>query len=86
MGIKLGLQGIDHSPSSNVDWRGPVADRIYIPTADPTWGISDCLRESQAIVNMGRGLNGVAPWQPKQAAQFHFALPGSTQGFYGYPR
>ncbi len=31
MGIKVGLAGIDTSP---VDWRGPVADRMYLPTAD----------------------------------------------------
>ena len=38
MGIKNGLQGIDLG-LNGADWRGPVADRIYIPTADPTWGI-----------------------------------------------
>ncbi|MEM7077625.1 MAG: ADP-ribosylglycohydrolase family protein [Pseudomonadota bacterium] len=81
MGIKNGLAGIDHSPSSNVDWRGPVADRIYIPTADPTWGISDCARESMEIVNTARAMHGEPALVPKDGAQFHFALPGSVQGF-----
>ena len=81
VGIKNGLAGIDAGLNKGLDWRGPVADRIYIPTADPTWGISDCLREAQSIVNCGRALAGKAPWQPKGNAQFHFSLPGATQGF-----
>ena len=30
MGIKNGLAGLEDGP----DWRGPVADRIYMPTAE----------------------------------------------------
>ncbi len=78
LGIKLGLAGIDAGP---VDWRGPVADRIYVPTADPTWGISDCVREADAIVQAGRALAAQPHAAPKQGARFHFSYPGSVQGF-----
>jgi ADP-ribosylglycohydrolase len=66
MGIKNGLAGID---AGLADWRGPVADRIYIPTADPTWGISDCVREADAIIDMGRRIQGAAHEPPKQGAR-----------------
>lgn len=81
MGIKNGLAGIDAGLERDIDWRGPVADRIYIPTADPTWGVTDCASEAVEIVNAGHALAGVPRWQPKDGAQFHFELPGSVQGF-----
>jgi ADP-ribosylglycohydrolase len=77
MGIRGGLAGIDAGP----DWRGPVADRIYLPTADGGRAISDCVRESLFIANLGRKLAGQAPFQPKNGARFHFDLPGALQGF-----
>ena len=81
MGIKNGIKGIDHSDILPVDWRGPVADRIYIPTADPTWSISDCANEALFLVNTGRKLGGEETLAPKDGAQFHFTWPGSVQGF-----
>lgn len=81
MGIKNGLGGIDHSNVLPVDWRGPVADRIYIPTADPSWGISDCATEALFIANTARQLAGEQPEYPKNGAQFHFSWPGAVQGF-----
>ncbi len=81
MGIKNGIQGIDVGLNKGLDWRGPVADRIYIPTADPTWGISDCAREAVEIINSGRALAEEEAWRPKGDAQFHFEFPGSVQGF-----
>ena len=81
MGIKNGIQGIDLGLNKGADWRGPVADRIYIPTADPTWGISDCAREAVEIINSGRALAAEELWQPKGNAPFHFEFPGSVQGF-----
>ena len=77
MGIKGGLAGIDAGP----DWRGPVADRLYLPTADGGRAISDAVRETYAIANIGRALAGQAPLAPKGGARFHFELPGSVQGF-----
>jgi len=77
LGIKNGLAGIEAGP----DWRGPVADRLYLPTADGGRAISDAVTETYHIVNIGRVLAGQAPEGPKQGARFHFELPGSVQGF-----
>ena len=77
MGIKNGLAGFEEGR----DWRGPVADRVYVTAADPSWGVSDCLQETKSIVNTARALRQQPPWQPKADAQYHFDLPGSTQGF-----
>jgi ADP-ribosylglycohydrolase len=77
LGIKNGLAGIDAGP----DWRGPVADRMYLATADGGRAITDAATEAVHIVNSGRALAGEAPIAPKQGARFHFELPGSVQGF-----
>ena len=79
IGIKNGLAGIE--AASEPDWRGPVADRLYLPTADGGRCVTDALRESYEIVNLGRVLSGQAPMHPKNGARFHFTLPGSVQGF-----
>ncbi len=77
MGIKNGLAGIDTGP----DWRGPIADRLYMPTADGGRSITDAVIETYHIVNTGRALQGQPPVTPKDGARYHFDLPGSVQGF-----
>ncbi len=77
MGIKNGLAGLETGP----DFRGPVADKLYLPTADGGRAISDAVTESYHIINMGRALSGDAPLNPKNGARFHFEMPGSVQGF-----
>ena len=77
MGIKNGLAGLDTGP----DWRGPVADRMYLPTADGGRAITDAATETYQVVNIGRALAGQAPVAPKNGARFHFELPGAVQGF-----
>jgi ADP-ribosylglycohydrolase len=77
LGIKNGLAGIDRG----ADFRGPVADRLYLATADGGRGISDAATEAIHIVNIGRALAGEEPIAPKGGARFHFELPGSVQGF-----
>ena len=77
MGIKNGLAGINAGP----DWRGPVADRLYLPTADGGRAVTDAVTETYHIVNIGRSLAGEAPVAPKGGARFHFDLPGAVQGF-----
>jgi ADP-ribosylglycohydrolase len=77
LGIKNGLQAIDAGP----DWRGPVADRMYAPTADGGGAITDAVTETFKIVNAGRRLAGLGPVSPKAGARFHFELPGASQGF-----
>ncbi|MGI4791001.1 MAG: ADP-ribosylglycohydrolase family protein [Janthinobacterium lividum] len=77
LGVLTGLAGID----AGRDWRGPVADRLYLPTADGGRAITDAVRETYAIVNAARVLAGLAALSPKDNARFHFSLPGSVQGF-----
>jgi hypothetical protein len=72
-----GLAGIDAGPN----WRGPVADRLYLPTADGGRAITDAVRETYEIVNSARSLAGSSPLKPKNGAKFHFSLAGSVQGF-----
>jgi hypothetical protein len=78
LGIRNGLAGMD---AAGPDWRGPVADRMYLPTADGGRAITDAVHETLAVVNVGRALAGETPLAPKDGARFHFELPGSVQGF-----
>jgi len=77
MGIKNGLAGLDAGP----DWRGPVADRLYLPAADGGRAITDAVTETYHVLNIGRALAGEEPLAAKGGARFHFELPGSVQGF-----
>ena len=78
LGIKEGLSIFNGKP----DWRGPVADRMYLPTADAGRGITDAVSEAVRIAAIGRSLAGEKPAPaPKAGARFHFELPGSVQGF-----
>lgn len=79
-GIMLGLDGIDAGP----DWRGPLADRMLISSADGGNSITDAAAVASWLAGLGRKLAGEAPVaDPKDGAQFHFSLPGSVQGFRG---
>ncbi|MCG3181131.1 MAG: hypothetical protein BIFFINMI_03505 [Phycisphaerae bacterium] len=78
MGIKDGLAGIAAGPN----WQQPFADRLLIPTAEGTHGVTDCLREADAVAAFGRrvmGWDAVEP--PKGGARFHFSQPGALHGF-----
>ncbi|MEM7334583.1 MAG: ADP-ribosylglycohydrolase family protein [Chloroflexota bacterium] len=77
LGIKNGLAGIDNGP----DWRGPIADRLYIPTADGGSAINDAVTIAYEIVNTARQMVNKAPIAPKNGARFHFELAGAVQGF-----
>ncbi len=77
MGIKNGLKGLDDGP----DLRGPVADRMYIPTADAGRTTTDALHEAFAVSATGRQVAGQRPLRPKGGARFHFDLPGAVQAF-----
>lgn len=77
LGIKNGLAGLETGP----DWRAPVADQMFLPTADGGRTITDAVREAYVIVNIGRALVGAKPLAPKNGARFHFDLPGAVQGF-----
>lgn len=77
-GIRTGLAGIDAGP----DFRTPVADRMYISTADGGGAITDAVIEANALIHAGHRLAGSkAPAPPKHGARFNFGFPGSLQGF-----
>ena len=77
LGIKNGLAGLEDGP----DFRGPLADRLYLPTADGGRAITDAVTETLHVANVGRALTQETPLAPKYGARYHFELPGSVQGF-----
>jgi ADP-ribosylglycohydrolase len=77
LGIKNGLEGVDAGP----DWRGPVADRLFVSSADGGRAVSDALTEAYRIAASGFALAGKQLEPPKEGARFHFSQPGSVQGF-----
>ena len=77
LGIAHGLAAFD----GPTDWRGPVADRLYVVTADGGGTITDAATEATALVDAARALAGREPSAPKGGARFHFTQPGSVQGF-----
>jgi ADP-ribosylglycohydrolase len=80
MGAMLGLDGID------AKWRGPLADRMLISSADGGYAINDAVRVSARLVDQGRRLAGQDPAAPpKNGARFHFSQPGAVQGFMPFP-
>ncbi|KAI6090984.1 ADP-ribosylation/Crystallin J1 [Hypoxylon rubiginosum] len=80
--IMHGVDAFEGGP----DWRGPVADRVLISSADGGYSINNAARIAHDIVNMGRKLTGKnALPRPKGGAQYHFTLPGSVQGFSSQP-
>ncbi|HVA88921.1 MAG TPA: ADP-ribosylglycohydrolase family protein [Chloroflexota bacterium] len=85
LGCLLGIRGGLAALEGSIDWRGPIADRLYLPTADPGYAITDAVRETYAIATIGRALTGEPPLAPKGGARFHFSLPGSVQGWQAQP-
>lgn len=78
LGLMHGLDGLNAGP----DWRGPLADRMLISSADGGFAINDAVRMADYISGLGHVVDGTPPpAAPKDGAQFHFSLPGSTQGF-----
>jgi ADP-ribosylglycohydrolase len=78
LGIKNGLQGIDAGP----DWRGPVADRLLVSSADGSRSVTDAVSVTYEMARIGCALANVSPpASPKNSARFHFEFPGSVQGF-----
>jgi ADP-ribosylglycohydrolase len=74
-GVFGGLTGL-----TGRDWRGPIADRMYLPAADGGGCVTDAAREAIALAAIGYRRNGVA-FETAPTVRFHFTLPGSVQGF-----
>ena len=78
-GIRLGLDAL----TSEVDFRTPVADRLFVVTADGGEAISDAVRETRKIVRAAALTTGETITLPKQ--RFAFEHRGSVQGFESCP-
>ena len=82
LAIMNGLDGLEAGP----DWRGPLADRMLISSADGGNSINDAVKQAYYLTGLGQRLAGEpALAAPKEGAQFHFSLPGSVQGFRAQP-
>ncbi len=81
VGCLLGLRGGLAALAGGPDWRGPIADRALLSTADGARSITDAVTETYQVVNAGRALQNLPPLAPKGGAKFHFELSGSVQGF-----
>ena len=77
VGVLGGLATID----SGYDWRDPVSDRLFLPTADGGRCISDAVIEAQEVIRMAHAIRDLVYEPPKAGARFNFAFPGSVQGF-----
>ncbi|MDR3475512.1 MAG: ADP-ribosylglycohydrolase family protein [Devosia sp.] len=78
-GIRLGLDGLAQGP----DFRGPVADRMYVVGADGGECLSDAVIETRRVLRATAALSGRRYEQPK--ARFAFEFSGSVQGFEPCP-
>jgi len=74
-GIRLGLTGLATGP----DFRGPVADRMYVVGADGGECLSDAVIETRRVLRATAALSGARYEQP--ASRFAFEFAGSVQGF-----
>jgi len=77
LGVLNGIEGIE----AGLDWRRPVADRLFLPCGNPGLAITDAARVAVEVTNLGRAIKGLPLETPKDGARFHFSLPGSVQGF-----
>ncbi len=68
LGIKNGLAAFD----GPVDWRGPIADRFYMPSADGGRAITDAVRESIEVINLRRRLDGETLLHTQAGRAFSF--------------
>ncbi len=78
LGIKNGLAAFE----GGRDWRGPVADRMLLSSADGGRSITDAVVETAHVVRAAHAVRGSRAAAPKGGARFNFALPGSVQGWH----
>jgi ADP-ribosylglycohydrolase len=74
-GIRLGMKAFADGP----DFRGPVADLMYVVGADGGECLSDAVIETRRVLRTAAALQGTEYTPPK--ARFAFEFPGSVQGW-----
>jgi ADP-ribosylglycohydrolase len=83
VGCILGVQGGLATFDAGTDWRGPVADRLFIAAAEGGRTVTDALSVATWIGGLGRKLRNEGAHPPNDGAKYHFSQPGSVQGFRG---
>ncbi len=81
LGCLLGIRGGLAVFAGDRDWRGPVADRILISSADGGRAVTDAVIEAGHLVEAAHRLRGLDTPAPKGGARYHFSFPGSVQGW-----
>ena len=79
-GIRLGLEGLE----ADGNLRKPIADRMYVVTADGGSCVTDAVIETRKLIEAAYRLDGQCYEPPK--ARYAFEFPGSVQGFVPYGR
>lgn len=74
-GIRLGIEGIN----AGADFRGPVADLMYVVTSDGGSVVTDAVLETRKIVETAAKLAGEE--YEISRPRYAFEYTGSTQGF-----
>ncbi|MCU0731365.1 MAG: ADP-ribosylglycohydrolase family protein [Hyphomonas sp.] len=82
LGILNGLAGL----SDGFDWRGPVADRMLVVSADGASAFTDALSVADGIGQEARRLKAEPPLASGPLKTFAFDAPGSIQGFRHLPQ
>lgn len=73
--------GLEHL-CDTYDFRTPFADRLYVPTADGTYSLSDALEQALYVAKIGRRIMGMPELPaPKNGAKYHFEMPSALHGF-----
>jgi ADP-ribosylglycohydrolase len=78
MGLIVGLEGINR----DYEFQQPTADRLLMPTAEGTEGVTDCAIIARRVEAIGRKIMGWSrPSVIKEGAWHSFELPGSMHGY-----
>lgn len=77
LGIRNGLAGF----TGERDWRGPVADRLFLPAADGARSATDVATEALVVADLGRAVRRLPSEARKDGARYPFPFPGAVQGF-----
>ncbi len=81
VGCLLGLRGGLPTFETPYDWRGPVADRMIVSTAEGGRAYTDAASTTQWLVDLARSCRGLESLWPKGTPRFSFPFPGCTHGF-----
>ena len=74
-GIRLGIEGIN----AGADFRGPVADLMYVVTSDGGSVVTDAVLETKKIVEAAAKMRGES--LSVSESRYTFEYPGAVQGF-----